>query len=90
MRRKKLRATMALTLILGGGYAFMNNGLGCASFAGETVLGTVDFCFLFDCVDGAIGGLIQPCDEANDSFGNRVPRDPTTPGQAGRIFEDCP
>jgi hypothetical protein len=29
--------------------------------AGEMSMSSVDFCFLFDCQNGAIGGLIDPC-----------------------------
>jgi|GEM_PF-1975746 len=95
MGRRKLRIAVALALAFAGGSVFVANGAGCASFAGETVLGSVDFCFLFDCVDGAIGGLLDPCSDVgrvNPQFMNRdvhVPN-PIPEGAATQLFIDCP
>ena len=33
----------------------------CSSFAGESALLMTDFCFIFDCTNGILGGTIDPC-----------------------------
>ena len=33
----------------------------CVGFAGDQALQAFDFCFLFDCQNGALGGLLDPC-----------------------------
>lgn len=51
---------MGASLLAASGYMFQA-GVGCASFAGEQALIATDFCFIFDCNNGAFGGTIQPC-----------------------------
>ena len=92
MGRRRLRIKAAVAVILAGGMVFMTNGAGCVSFASEAALGTVDFCFLFDCVDGAIGGLLKPCDDVgpvNQEFDatDSLPR--PAEGAGLPLFHDC-
>jgi hypothetical protein len=46
---------------ISGAFAAGGGGLGCTSMFGEEALGMFDSCFLFDCQNGAIGGLIDFC-----------------------------
>lgn len=76
----------------------MATGLGaCTSLAGQAVMGSVDFCFLFDCTNGIFGGLIDPCSPifsrpGTPGFIAADPADETnTDFQNGRdLFTDCP
>jgi hypothetical protein len=38
------------------------------SFVGESVLTATDFCFIFDCQSGILGGTIDPCSGENPLF----------------------
>ena len=64
MKSRKMRSFMVGLMVLSCGVVF-GSGVACPSFAGETFMSTFDFCFLFDCQNGALGGLLDPC---NDSF----------------------
>ncbi len=55
----------------------------CMSMAGQELMRTVDFCFLFDCQNGAIGGLIDPCAATSTSS------DEDATGSTN-LFIDCP
>lgn len=71
---------MVAGLALGGGFLLAGPGTGCMSFAAESALTTTDFCFIFDCGNGLLGGTIDPCpggETGDDS------------GQAP-LFVDCP
>lgn len=59
-RSRLRRWLVGASLVGGGAYAFQI-GAGCASFGGEQALIATDFCFIFDCNNGAFGGTIQPC-----------------------------
>jgi hypothetical protein len=39
----------------------MLNQTACVGFAADQLQRTVNFCFLFDCQNGAFGGLLDPC-----------------------------
>lgn len=60
--RRRWRRTLALVALTGGG-TLLTTGAGpaCQAFAANQALATTDFCFLFDCQNGAIGGLIDFC-----------------------------
>ncbi len=93
MRHRKAKVAAVAAVLLGGGVMFAAGGGACAEFAGQAALGSVDFCFLFDCVDGAIGGLLRPCDDVgsvNTLFDNRDSTDGAASVNAGRTFVDCP
>lgn len=76
MTRRWKRIWMWLTMLLGG--ATMFQALGGFTTADGAVAGTcgrfftngiatsVDFCFLLDCRNGFIGGLVSPCGDPND------------------------
>ena len=55
----------------------------CAGFAGDQVLRSVDFCFLFDCQNGAFGGLFNFCP-------NNIGTDTVVPSGNSDTFIDCP
>jgi hypothetical protein len=40
------------------------SGLGCASLFGEQGMAATDFCFIFDCQRGALGGTIDFCSDS--------------------------
>ena len=92
MRRRKMKSKLALALVVGGGVLFGAGVGACTSFGGEALLGAVDFCFLFDCVDGAIGGLIKPCDNVGSVNELFITQDPTSQldgGFGSPLFTDC-
>jgi hypothetical protein len=84
MRTKIKRATALLTAVLAGGYVIAGPGTGCSSYVAESALVATDFCFIFDCQNGILGGTIDPC----------PPTPATAPGvlvqPSGPLFVDCP
>jgi len=69
------RALAMVGLALGGAYLLAGPGTNCASYLAESALTATDFCFIFDCQNGILGGTIDPC-----ASGNGV----------GPLFADCP
>ena len=76
MRSPHVRRIVGLMVIAAVGMLFNAT---CIGFAGEQFLRTVDFCFLFDCQNGALGGLIDPCPGTLNSDGSTT-----------NLFVDCP
>lgn len=81
MHRKSRRLFAALAAIATGAIVLASPNFACESFLGETAMGALDFCFIFDCNSGILGGTIQPCGETVDAEGNRNPN---------FLFADCP
>lgn len=75
MRKHSRQFVMAAGLGLSGAYLLAGSGTGCINFAAERALQTADFCFIFDCQNGALGGVLQPC---------------VTAGAEPVLFTDCP
>ena len=75
MRNRARRILLYFLLVAGGGTLFQaGSSAGFARCAGDTALISIDFCFVFDCQNGAFGGAIEFCgDQPGDD-----------------IFEDCP
>lgn len=80
MRSRMQRIAIVLALLAGGGTVMATSNMGCASFAGESLMTSLDFCFIFDCTNGIFGGLVQPCQEGVDVNGEGT----------GTLFLDCP
>jgi len=61
--RSGIRRMMVVVALVGisGAFAASGGGLGCTSMFGEQALEMFDSCFLFDCQNGAIGGLVDFC-----------------------------
>lgn len=78
-RRKRWIAGMAATVVAG-----MVFQTACIGFGFDQLQRTIDFCFIFDCTNGAFGGVIQPC-KNNDAIGAQNP-----PTNTGNLFLDCP
>lgn len=84
MRRRFARILRWLMLALTGAMLYQtvafttsDNAYGtCPRFTTEGVLTPIDFCYIFDCQSGFLGGAIQPCG------------DPTTADDD--LFVDCP
>ena len=64
-RSRRFRMFVLLGLVTTTGMVFAGSGLACTSLALDQAAASVDFCFLFDCQAGALGGLIDFCDTAN-------------------------
>jgi hypothetical protein len=74
MKRSARRIVKWLIIALSGATLFQgvgftsNNGAfsnGCSQFYTNGVLTGVDFCYLLDCQNGFLGGLIDPCAQGN-------------------------
>jgi hypothetical protein len=61
MRSRLARKAVIGLMLAAAGTLFVSGNLTCASFFADSAQSSVDFCFLFDCQNGAIGGLIDPC-----------------------------
>lgn len=74
MNRRATRIWIWLAMIAAGGTMFQfttNTGAysgGCGEFYANGIVGSVDFCYLFDCENGFFGGAIDPCDPNNPSL----------------------
>jgi hypothetical protein len=82
---KRLRTKLA---ILGcSGFLTVSSDLACVSFGANQAIASFDFCFLLNCNDGAIGGLIDFCAPTNfTSFvGNNMANQP-----GDQFLADCP
>lgn len=75
MRLSARKAIALLSLVAGGGYLMSGPGTGCGSYVAESTLTATDFCFIFDCQNGILGGTIDPC---------------ATTGTQGPLLADCP
>ena len=82
MRGTARRISMTLGLILSGVMLLAQNGTGCVPFLAESTLAAVDFCFIFDCQNGILGGTISPCSITFDPLTGGIIRGP--------LFADCP
>jgi hypothetical protein len=76
MRRKINRVIVGIGAAALMGVLFQT---ACAGFAGSQALQVVDFCFLFDCQNGALGGLLDPCSGGTANLFVDCPADTTTP-----------
>ena len=78
MRSRGRSVLSGIGLVLAGGYVMAGIGNGCTTFLAEAALTTADFCFIFDCQNGILGGAVDPCAGTQDTSGE----DP--------LFTDCP
>lgn len=76
---------MTTALALGGAFLVAGPSTGCLGYSIESALATADFCFIFDCQNGILGGTIDPCPPVDDSV-----VDPTLSPPTGPVFVDCP
>jgi hypothetical protein len=53
-----------MLLVGTAGVLLAQSGLACASLFGEQTLAATDFCFIFDCQNGALGGTIDFCSDS--------------------------
>lgn len=82
MRRKFHRFAAAAAIFGAGGMLMQTSNFACESFAGESLFTATDTCFIFDCQNGAFGGLLQPC-------GVALNPNPVDPLSGGPLFTDC-
>ena len=77
MGRRCRGVAVVVALVGACGFLMSGPGTGCGSFALETVAANADFCFIFDCQDGVLGGTIDPCPTQME-------------GGNANLFVDCP
>ncbi|MCG3138076.1 MAG: hypothetical protein HJJLKODD_01934 [Phycisphaerae bacterium] len=60
---KRRQRIMTYLMMFLGGTALLGTGskAGCARSAGDTVLVSANFCFIFDCQNGVLGGTFNLC-----------------------------
>ncbi len=68
MRSRYRRIAVAASLIGGSGFLLAGPSTGCISYAGDSLLEATNFCFIFDCQNGILGGTIDPCAGDNPRF----------------------
>jgi hypothetical protein len=71
MRARIRRTAATLTLVLGGAYVMAGTSYGCDTHFYESFVTGVDFCFVFDCQNGALGGTLDPCAGVGDTSGQQ-------------------
>ncbi len=92
MRRYGSRILVVAGLVTSGAYLCASGNLGCGSLAADAAISAVDMCFIFDCTDGAIGGLLDPCEEVSGPDGGGGEGGGTGAGVGEDIntfFADC-
>ena len=80
MRKRLHRVFIAAGCLSAGGFLLAGPGTGCSSFLTESALTSAEFCFIFDCQNGLLGGSIDPCSGA----------DPADQSGELPLFTDCP
>jgi hypothetical protein len=78
MRLSARKAIAFVTLAAGGGYLLAGPGTGCAAYTADSIAGATDFCFIFDCQNGILGGTIDPCSNTGPD------------ADQGPFLADCP
>ena len=71
-------------LLAGGGDLLSGPGTGCSGYLGQTALVATDMCFIFDCQNGILGGVFDPC--SGIGSGNQT----VEGGTQLPFFTDCP
>ena len=91
MRKRVSRIAVIAAMTLSGSYLFASGNLACGSMGSEAGIGTADMCFIFDCTNGAFGGLLDPCaDVAGSDTGNPDQGGAYAGPRTGSFFADCP
>lgn len=80
MRSRSRRVLTGVGLLLAGWVMISGPGTGCADYMMRSALTAADFCFIFDCQNGILGGTIDPC--SGTGVGDLSGEDP--------LFSDCP
>ena len=83
-RSRGIRMKLGLAAAATTGLLLAGPELSCASAGASGLLASVDFCFLFNCNDGAIGGLVTFCSETDRNLLTGAPLDQPVP-----LFSDC-
>jgi len=85
MNARFRRVVSGVGLVLGGAYIMSGPGTSCTTFLGESSFEAANFCFIFDCQNGILGGTIDPCSGVGSG-------DNTNEGLATgeQLFTDCP
>ena len=84
MRSRCRRIATGVGLVGLGGYLLSGPGTGCSSFLSESSLVAANFCFIFDCQSGILGGTVDPCSGAGSGDNTLESQGGTSP-----LFTDC-
>ena len=82
MQSRSRRIAVVVSLIGVGGFLMAGPGTSCTSFVAQSALVATDFCFIFDCVNGPLGGTLDPCAGAD-------PNSPEYAVYGGPYLTDC-
>jgi hypothetical protein len=93
MAKHKTRLWVTLSLVLSGAFLCTSGNLTCGSFGSEAAVSSLDMCFIFDCTNGILGGIIDPCANVggSDAGGGGGGTGGGELGEAsgGPFFTDC-
>lgn len=70
MQRRFRKKLMLAGLLTSGGFLFGAQSTSCLSFSAESVMTSANFCFIFDCQNGILGGTIDPCSQTTNVAGD--------------------
>ena len=91
MSRRGSRNWVAACLVLSGAYLCASGNLACGSFAADAAVSGADMCFMFDCTDGILGGVFDPCAPIGGSdSGSTGGGEGAGTASGGPFFADCP
>ena len=74
------RIAIGAAAVASGAVVLASPNMACESYLVESAFSSLDFCFIFDCNNGMLGGTVDPCAGGLDAAGE------PTPG----LFVDCP
>ncbi len=88
-QKRVVRGAIVLSLILSGAYLCTSGTATCGSVAGTSAMSAIDFCFMFDCTNGALGGLVDPCADVGEVDDTGGSTGEGTGVLGGPFFTDC-
>ncbi len=90
MRNRARKIITAASLLAASGFLTSGPGTSCSSFVGESAMVSTDFCFIFDCQNGILGGTVNPCAERTEFVGVTSGGVFADQYVAGPFLADCP
>ena len=74
MRIRARKLIAAISVLAASGILTSGPGTGCISgYITDSTFVTTDFCFIFDCQNGILGGTIDPCTPQDPLFADCPP-----------------
>ena len=67
------RIAVGAAAVASGAVVLASPNMACESYLVESAFSSLDFCFIFDCNNGILGGTVDPCAGGLDAAGENTP-----------------